>query len=351
MLTKTIMMRIIAGGFVIASAGISGVIMKNGKAGAVQNASSTPRIEVGNVPAEATEAAFAGPVAPTEPVIGEEVARAAGYPILSLPATAPTMPTAPSAEAVTLASSGAQFAEPTHSGGQTTALVPTNTECEAGFTAMAAPGAMVDLTLEAPCYGGQMVEIFHSGMRFTERMDAAGLMQITVPAMEEDAFFNALFTDGRTESTDVLMLTVSDYQRVALFWKGEAGFELYALENGALYGEEGHVSSATPYGPDRGLSGQGGFLTRLGQSSSGYQVAVYSYPAMLTDTDPMPEISVEAEVLLGNCESEISATLLRSSDTGALETAPLFIAVPSCEAVGEYLVLKNLPQSQRIATN
>jgi len=319
--------------------------MKAGKSAPPQAAHVVPQAETNEVVNVAT---LAGPVAPSLPIISDEVTRAAASPILINPGVVPDMPSAPAAEAAILASANSEF-EDTGSGGQVVAQTPNNFECEVGFTAMAAPGAMVDLTLEAPCYREQMVDIFHAGLRFTEKLDENGLMQVTLPAMEENAFFNAFFTDGQTESTDVLMLTVKDYQRTALFWKAGAGFSLYALEDGSVYGGEGHVSPQTPFEPLRATAGEGGFLTLLGQGKAGYQVAIYSYPEMLLDTHSAPEISVEAEVQAENCGREISATLTRSTDTGALEIAPLFLTVPGCETIGEYLVLKNLPQKQTIA--
>ncbi|HGG06203.1 MAG TPA: hypothetical protein ENK28_12160 [Aliiroseovarius sp.] len=279
-----------------------------------------------------------------------EVTRAIAQPVLHVPQMTPALPIMPRQEnLVKTATNPAIVPDPDQ---EITPLTNnTSADCEAGFTAMAAPGAMVDLTLEAPCYAGQVVDIFHAGLRFTERLDQNGIMQLNVPAMEEDAFFNALFKDGRTESTDILMLTASDYQRVALAWQGLDGFELYALENGADYGEAGHVGSATPYSPERGTAGEGGFLNRFGQGENGYYAAIYSYPIRLTDTGRLPEISIEAEVLDSNCSREINATMIRKSATGTLETSPLVIAVPGCNAIGEYLVLKNLPQNQRIAGN
>ncbi len=311
--------------FVVSAAAASGYFMQNSNTLTVQNATAKPQ-ELVIIPVEETSLAEdSGPAVHMPPKI-DQVTRAQSQPVLFVSDPAAILPEA-----------------------NTIPETPAVAECEAGFTAMAAPGAMVDLTLEAPCYAGQVVDIFHAGMRFSSRLDQSGLMQASVPALEEDAFFNAMFTDGHIESTNILMLTASDYQRVALFWQGETGFTLYALENNALYGSAGHVSVTSPFSPAYSIAEARGFLTKLGQIEQGYSAIIYSYPAMLTDSGAGPEISIQAEVLAGTCDSKIMATILRSNGMSTLEALPLTMAVPGCDAVGEYLVLKNLPQSLRIA--
>lgn len=339
MLGKISRLRAITALVAVSAAAASGYFMQDDTAPVLQSAALAP------ISAPTVEA-LPGPTTPALPSIGE-VARAASPPILALTSAAPILPEAPESEVIMLASTGAEMTAP---GIVSEDIFAQSPMCEAGFTAMAAPGAMVDLTLEAPCHAGQKVDIFHAGMRFTEVLDQAGLMQITLPAMEEDALFNAQFSDGQIKSAEILMLTANDYQRTALFWKGATGFALYALEGGALYGESGHVSAETPYTPVRGTSAEGGFLTKFGQDKSGYHAWIYSYPTMLTDSGPAPEISIEAKVLPGTCGSEITATILRNLDAGGVKAMPLIMAVPGCDAVGEYLVLKNLPQNLRLAT-
>lgn len=356
MFTKINKLRVSTGVAVVVAAGVSGYVMQDIPPASTRATAIMPSAPQAALPKHtATFSDFDSqgigseftPSAPVE-LISEEVTRAATPPVLFFPTNAPIMPGTPVHEALTLVSAGAEAASSPTLTEDDPLLV---SQCETGFTAMAARGAMVDLTLEAPCYAGQMIDIFHSGMRFTDSLDADGLLQVSIPAMEEDAFFNALFTDGHTESTDILMLTVSDYNRVALFWKGNAGFNLYALENGALYGESGHVSVETPYSPARGVTGEGGFLAQLGQSITGYHTAIYSYPALLADTGPLPEVSIEVQIIEGNCDSEISATLMQNTRMDTLENVPLVMAVPDCSTIGEYLVLKNLPQDLRIAVN
>lgn len=344
-------LRAITGAVVIAAAVGSGYFMQKGQmATPVKTTADTVSVQA--IPASGLVAAQ-GAIAPAELSVLTEPPVTRGLPqsILIIPTNAPSLPApvAPENGAVMLAASVPtqpfdETGNPQGSGGAV------NT-CEVGFTATAAPGAMVDLTLEAPCYAGQQVDIFHAGARFSEMLDDAGIFEVSVPALEEDAFFSAKFADGRTEATDILMLTVDDYQRTALLWQGEAGFSLYALENGAKYGQPGMVSAEQPYDAKHAINGGGGFFTMLGAGKAGYRTAIYSWPVRLNNTGPAPEISVEAKVLDSTCAQQITASFLNITPGQAPESEPLFMAMPGCDAIGQYLVLKNLSQAVRIATN
>jgi len=64
-----------------------------------------------------------------------------------------------------------------------------------------------------------------------------------------------------------------------------------------------------------------------------------------------PDVSIEAQVMENTCGTRIEGQILRSNPFGAPNIEDLAIAVPGCDAVGEYLVLKNLPQDLKLARN
>ncbi len=329
----------IAGVAVVVAALGSGYFMQNAGAGAPN---AKPK-------ALATDQI---PVAPAALAVADEpaVTRGLSQPILTLPETPPGLPVPAAPESGTTLLAATTPTEPL--GGTEMGTVDADRQnCQIGFTATAAPGAMVDLTIEAPCHAGQQVDILHAGIRFSERLDQSGIVEVSVPALEENAFFSARFSDDQTAAADILMPTVGEYQRSVLLWQGDSGFSLYALERGAEYGEPGMVSAEQPYGPQRAIAGEGGFFTLLGADKNGYHTAVYSWPLRLNGTAPAPEINVEAEVLNTTCGRQINASFLTTVPGQRPETEPLFMAVPGCDSIGEYLVLKNLSQAVRIATN
>ena len=325
----------------------------------VQNGATLPFADRAGAPPPADKAVLVGavPVPALPDLPPAEVTRAVPRPLVVPPAgperEAPALPVpAIDEEPVVIARAelGPDIGLPVPAPAPAPAAVAQD-GCEVGFTAMASPAAMVDLTLEAPCYANRVVDITHAGLRFTEITDRNGLVQVAVPAMEEEARFTVTFPDGRRESVDALMLTLAGYKRVALAWKGDAGFDLHALEDGAGYGDEGHVWSQKPGAPDRAVFGNGGFATRLGNLPMGFVAVIYTYPAHLDDSRPPPEISIEAEVKATNCGTTISATYLEAVPGRSPMASDLTMAVPGCDAAGEFLVLKNPGPDPRIAGN
>ena len=78
---------------------------------------------------------------------------------------------------------------------------------------------------------------------------------------------------------------------------------------------------------------------------------IYSIPKALRLQQGAVALSVEAEVTEGNCASEIEAQTLQVSAGSEIKTQNLALAVPDCDAVGNFLVLNNLLQDLIIATN
>ncbi|MCI2400101.1 hypothetical protein [Aliiroseovarius subalbicans] len=336
--------RALTAGAALCIAASSGFFMQN-SAGLVE---PTRPVVKPRVASASAGPGLVAPAEPTAPIV--EVTRAETVPFLTVP-NAPVLPFADPAngEPVKLAALNTEIMpdpEP-----DTPVVIADVASCDVGFTATSEPAAMVALTLEAPCYSGQIVDFFHAGLRFSEQTDENGLVRVQVPALEEEALFAATFLDGRTESADILMPTQADYERVALVWKGGTGLGLHALEGGADYGDAGHINAQAPAIPARATKGEGGFMTVLGSAPDGWAADVYSFPSRLMSSDMAPEVSVEAQVLDTTCNATVEGLLLRTEPIGTPTESDLTFAAPGCDAVGEFLVLKNLPQSLKIARN
>jgi hypothetical protein len=116
----------------------------------------------------------------------------------------------------------------------------------------------------------------------------------------------------------------------------DTGFELHAFEGSAKFGDVGHVQPGQPYDPVRALVGAGGFLAKAGTPSliDSLVAQIYTVPDG-TDVD----ISLEAEVTEANCGREISALTILPSKIGAPTSTPWQVKMPSCDAVGEVVLL------------
>ncbi|WP_246044030.1 hypothetical protein [Ruegeria sediminis] len=216
--------------------------------------------------------------------------------------------------------------------------------CRVSATATAAPMASADLSVSAPCHKNQRVTVHHSGLAFTETTDPEGRLDITIPALTESAVFVVALDDGNGAVAATRVQDLGAYDRIALQWAGDAGFQIHALEFGASYGEDGHVWA------DAGASGMGR-VTHLGRNDvPASQVAeVYSFPSDKARKSGSVALTLEAEVTASNCGRDISAQSLELRGNSALRLRDLTLAMPDCGETGEFLVLNNLVQDLKIA--
>lgn len=294
---------------------------------------------------EETALAVAGEAHDPAAAIMAEVTRSAADPILALPQdTEPKIGDVSGAGPIVSAPVNVVADE-------TEAPVAATESCALMLEGVAEAGAMAALTLSAPCDAGAAVEFDHAGLRFSEQLGPEGDLFVVVPAMAETAVFTARIGDSQETSIELNVPDFARFERVALMWKGSTGLQLHALENGAAYGEPGHVWAEEPGSAESVITGKGGFVSVLGSTSEGYAADVYTYPNDLMTNGAEPRVSVETQVMENTCGTRIEGSILRSNAGRAPTLQPLTIAVPSCDAVGEYLVLNNLPQDLKLARN
>ncbi|MBS0125656.1 translocase [Aestuariicoccus sp. KMU-90] len=224
-------------------------------------------------------------------------------------------------------------------------------DCTIAMTAEPVAGAMVDLGLTAPCNASERVTIHHHGMMFTEIVQPDGRLTVTVPALNDNAVFIAAFPSGDGASAVAEVNALSFYDRVVVQWKGEAGLQLHAREYGAAYFTPGHVWAAAAGDLGNAARGDGGFLSRLGREDApdALLAEVYSFPAGTARRSGQVALSVEAEITGANCDTVVEAQTLELHDAGDLRVRDLQLSMPSCEAKGDFLVLKNLVGDLTIA--
>lgn len=216
--------------------------------------------------------------------------------------------------------------------------------CSVELSATPAKMASVVLGMSAPCLPNARVNIHHSGMMFTDATDTNGDLTVTVPALSETAVFIVQFGNGNGNVVVADVPELAHYDRVVLQWTGDAGFQLHALENGAGYGENGHVWAGAD---TRGL----GMITTLGNPDTlAPQMAqVYSVPKDSENPDSAIALSVEAEITARNCGRDIAAQTLELRGDATLRPRDLTLSMPDCAARGDFLVLNNLVEDLTIA--
>lgn len=225
--------------------------------------------------------------------------------------------------------------------------------CSMTANARAMAAAMVNLSMTASCLPNERVTVHHNGMIFTETTSDVGELNITVPALSEEAVFIVAFVNGDGTVAQTSVEELVDFDRVVLQWKGQAGFQIHAREFGADYGTDGHIWVDAPGDLAGAVTGKGGVIINLGDRSvpDALYAQVYSFPKAATSEDGVIALSVEAEVSELNCGQEIEAQSLQVGSDGKLKTRNLTLSVPECDAVGNFLVLNNLLQDLKVARN
>lgn len=212
--------------------------------------------------------------------------------------------------------------------------------CDATLDLMTEANAMIGITLLAPCHPNQRVVLRHAGLAVTGQTTSTGALFTALPALEVDATVEVSLADGTDASGKIAVPELATLRRFGVQWQADDAFQVHAFENGAAYGAPGHVSAADPQRPAAGMQATDGFLSLLGDATTENPLLaeVYTFPA---DLAAKPEVVVEAAVTDKTCARELLGETLSSSG-GSVFVTDLTLAMPECDAVGDYLVLKNL---------
>jgi hypothetical protein len=254
--------------------------------------------------------------------------------------TGPVQPIAPAA-VVDLGAPALPVPPPTE-------VIPAD-PCATSLDLINGNNAMIGLTLIAPCHPNERVVLRHAGLAITGKTTATGAIFVDIPALQMDGKVEVLFKDGKKISAAVAMPEVADMRRFAVQWQADDAFAIHAFEDDSGFGGPGDISAANLHSPAAGLSAKGGFLSLLGDATTDQPLLaqLYTFPA---DPTAKPVVVVEAPVTEGSCGREILAETLFSSG-GRVAINDLSASMPGCDAIGDYLVLKNLVPDMNIASN
>jgi hypothetical protein len=219
--------------------------------------------------------------------------------------------------------------------------------CPVTLDLSATDNAVIAITLVAPCHVNERVVLKHAGLTITAKTTLTGALFTDLPALEQDAKVEVMFKDATLVAADVAVPELASLRRFAVQWQQDDAFQLHAFEDGSDFDGPGDVSQSTPHRPIAGVPPKGGFLTLLGDETTDLPMLaqVYTYPK---DTKAKPEIVLEAAVTEATCGRELLGQTLQTS-ADAVKISDISLAMPDCDAVGDYLVLKNLVPDMTIA--
>ena len=220
------------------------------------------------------------------------------------------------------------------------APIETVDACNTQLDLIPQPGAMIGLTLLAPCNSDQRVVLRHAGLGVTGKTSASGALFAMLPALTAVSEVEVMFPSGDVAKAQIGMPEIAGMQRFVVQWQDTDAFQLHGFENGAGYDQPGHVSASYP-----GKAGEGAFLTILGDSTTDLPLLaeVYTFGG-----DKTAQIVLESAVTEATCGREILGETIMADD-GSVEITDLSLAMPDCSAIGDILVLKNLVQDMKLA--
>jgi hypothetical protein len=225
--------------------------------------------------------------------------------------------------------------------------------CESTMTATPNVAAMVDISLSANCYPNERVTFHHNGMMFTDATDTDGKLDISIPALSENAVFIVAFANGEGALANAKVPTLASFDRMVVQSKAKSKLHINAFEFGAEFSDAGHVSAESGRKIEDATNGIGGFITSLGDTSQGEALVaeVYTFPTSTSKMQGDVVVSVDAEVTIANCGLRVEAQTLEVRMGQQMKVQDLSLPIPSCGAVGDFLVLQNLLQDLKVASN
>ena len=220
--------------------------------------------------------------------------------------------------------------------------------CTPQLDLAAVPGALIDVTVTAPCHASQRVVLRHAGLAVTVMTDGAGRAETLLPAFEAAGGVIATLSGSAVAVGGVAIPDLDAFERVALQWQGADEFALHAFVGDAGFGEPGHVWSGAP-------DGQGvGNAFVLGFDGDGVEWPLRAEVLTWLHGDAQPDIEIEAPVTAATCGREMlgeALILQRSGSAIRADTADVAVAMPSCEATGGFVVLRNLIPEPTLSSN
>lgn len=220
--------------------------------------------------------------------------------------------------------------------------------CTVSVGAMALAAATIALDISSPCDAGARVDIIQDDLAVAVALSDTGTATVEMPALSGAPTVAVLVMDRdpvliKTEAVDI-----DKYHRAVLYWQGNAGLELHAFEGTSTYGTEGHVGLENPRTIAHALSGNGGYLTSIGDTdlAAGNVAVIYTVPA-----DLPVELSIEVPVTAENCAAPVYGGIIQTGPGIAATAQDITLTMPACDAVGDYVMLGRLTQPVAVASN
>lgn len=198
------------------------------------------------------------------------------------------------------------------------------TGCTPALRLVPRDGAVLSVTLDAPCAAETRVQISHGGMSFAARIPTGRPLHVLIPALEASGRVSVALPDGTALTAVAPVDGLQDLRRFAVTWQGGARVRLQPGETGAT---------------------AQGWIAELGDATldSPALAAVFTYPAA-GKAEPMLDVAATPQ----SCGQRVLGQTI-TSRMGRAEATALSVDLPECAAGDAVMHLKNLDQETKIA--
>ena len=192
--------------------------------------------------------------------------------------------------------------------------------------------------------------LHHGGLTITAMTSRTRTLFTSLWGMKPTGTVSVFFNDGAEVTAAASLPDMPLYRRFAVQSQAHDSFHMHAFEGGALCSAQTHASAATPQRRPPNRPAEGGYLTVLRDSTASAPLLaeVHTYPL---DPAKSVDLSIEAAATEATFERELLGEVL-FSDRRNLTKADLTMPAPTCDAVGDVLVLNNpVPRLKLAAAN
>lgn len=218
------------------------------------------------------------------------------------------------------------------------ATVPGTHPCLSQLVATATSGALVDLTIDAPCQAQSLARVQMGALSFDVTVPRSGSKQIKIPALTDSVDIKVTFQNSDELNANVRVPDLPLYDRVAMMVDGPSPFELHAREFGADYAGDGHVWSAVPHS-----NTAIGKIHVLGDVLTGGKTAqVYSIASAMAAKEGEVAITIEAALTQATCGTSAAVTALQTTRNGSVDVDNIALDLPGCADADGYILLPGL---------
>ncbi|KEP70483.1 hypothetical protein DL1_17900 [Thioclava dalianensis] len=193
------------------------------------------------------------------------------------------------------------------------------------------PAGSVSAALSASCAGGANIKVSDGILTLTAMADQDGNWQALLPALTARTEVSVQFQQAQIATQTIDTPSATKLDRVILTADSASSMHLDIHEMAPGEEGSGDISAEMPRNPDDTI---GGYLMSYA-GPEGSQIELYTAPSSVTQA----RLQIEAEVTPDNCGTTATGTLQRFDAGVPGPTQPVSIDMPSCEAVGQSVVL------------